>query len=272
MALFQKPFPSNPGGKKPEQKPFPPGPAITVPAPSGPAPEVKSGTVKLPDVGPKWISERHVACVFLLDTSGSMEQNDAIGKLNEGLRAFKAQTMNNTSFDEHTKACIDVALVSFGPTVVVQRDFCPVSVLDVPVLSANGGTPMGEALNKALDMITERKKLYSGLGTPYYRPWIFCITDGGPNDQYQAAARRLKQMEQDTKVTGFCVGVENFNRKTMASIFNQDRLFELMNLDFTSLFKFVSSSLAQTRNSDTSAAKSINVDVPPTLKTLNIPL
>jgi uncharacterized protein YegL len=273
MALFQKPFPSAPADQKPVQVPLVPDPAAN----AVPSSKAKSDTTKIPDVGPggagpQWISERHVACVFLLDTSGSMEQNDAIGKLNAGLRAFKTQTMNNTSFDEHTKACIDVALVSFGPAVVVQRDFCPVSALDVPVLSANGGTPMGEALNKALDMITERKKRYSELGTPYYRPWIFCITDGEPNDQYQAAAQRLKQMEKDTKVLGFCVGVENFNRKAMVSIFDQERLFELMNLDFTSLFKFVSSSLAQTRNSDTSAAKSINVEVPPTLKSLNIPL
>jgi hypothetical protein len=114
----------------------------------------------------KWISERHVACVFLLDTSGSMQANDAIGKLNEGLRVFKTQTI---TFDEHTKACIEVAVVSFGPTVTVERDFCPISEMNTPVLSANGGTPMGEALNVAMDMITERKRVYNENPTPYYR-------------------------------------------------------------------------------------------------------
>ena len=56
MAIFQKPF-----GSKPEQ-----------------IEDVGTG-------GLEFISERHVACVFILDTSGSMSANNAIGKLNEGL-------------------------------------------------------------------------------------------------------------------------------------------------------------------------------------------
>ncbi|HBN84986.1 MAG TPA: hypothetical protein DDZ89_14215, partial [Clostridiales bacterium] len=192
--------------------------------------------------GLQWITERHVACVFLLDTSGSMADDNAIGKLNEGLRVFKSQTVNDSTFDEHTKACIDVALISFGPTVILQQDFVPVSSMNPPVLTAGGGTPMGGALNMALDIITEQKARYNELGTPYFRPWIFCITDGKPNDDYLAATQRLKQMENEKKVLGYCVGVEKFDRSMMASIFNPERIFELANLNFPALFKFVSSS------------------------------
>jgi len=216
--------------------------------------------------GIRWITERHVACVFLLDTSGSMNANNAIGKLNEGLRIFKEQTIRDSSFDEHTKACIDVALVSFGPDVRVIQDFTPVSEMNTPSLSANGGTPMGAAIDKALDMITTRKAQYNEYGTPYYRPWIFCITDGGPNDSYAMAAQRLKDMENATKVLGYCVGVESFDRQTMASIFNTERIFELENLDFPGLFKFVSSSLATVRNSDPNSGNSVEVEAPHTLK------
>lgn len=220
--------------------------------------------------GIQWITERHVACVFLLDTSGSMIANDAIGKLNAGLRTFKEQTVNDSSFDEHTKACIDVALVSFGPNVKVQQEFTAVSEMVPPTLTANGGTPMGAAIDKALDMIAMQKAKYNELGTPYYRPWIFCITDGGPNDSYVAAAQRLKEMENATKVLGYCVGVANFDRHTMASIFNTERIFELDNLNFPALFKFVSSSLATVRNSDPNGRRTADVEAPGELHKITI--
>jgi len=216
-----------------------------------------------PDTGAvEFISERHVACVFLLDTSGSMNapNGDPIRKLNQGLKTFKEQTISDSTFDEHTKACIDVALISFGPDVVIQRNFVPVSKMDPPELAASGGTPLGQALNKALDLIEERKKRYSDLGTPYFRPWIFCITDGEPTDDYLAAAKRLKDMEQRKKVLGYFVGVGTYNKGVMAEIFDKERLFELDNLNFTDLFKFVSSSLASVRNSDPNAGNAVAVD------------
>lgn len=228
---------------------------------------------KTEDVGTggiQWISERHVACVFLLDTSSSMSTDNAIGKLNEGLRTFKSQTISDTTFDEHTKACIDVALISFGPNVVLQQDFVSVSDMNIPTLSADGGTPMGEALNMAMDIIAQQKARYNELGTPYYRPWIFCITDGQPNDSYQGAAQRLRQMENDTKVLGYCVGVENFERSIIATIFNPDRIFELKNLNFPALFEFISSSLTTIRNSDPNAGDTVAIDAPSDLHKINI--
>ena len=253
MAIFQKPF-----GSKPEQ-----------------IEDVGTG-------GLEFISERHVACVFILDTSGSMSANNAIGKLNEGLQMFKTQTLSDTTFVEHTKACIDVAMISFGPDVAVHSVdgrsfrrgetfdissvFVPVSSMNPPVLSANGGTPIGGAIDWALELITQQKARYNEYGTPYFRPWVFCITDGEPNDSYQAAAAKLKQMENDAKVLGYCVGVENFNRNIMASIFDTSRIFELTGLDFPGLFKFVSSSLTTIRNSDPSAGNQIDVEAPKTLK------
>jgi len=218
-----------------------------------------------PDVGgdvPKWATEQHVACVLLLDTSGSMTANDAIGKLNAGVRQFQTQAMTN----EQTKACVDVAVVSFGPGVRVWKEFGALSEMSLPALSADGGTPMGAAINKALDMIAERKQVYKDWDTPYYRPWLFCITDGGPNDSWQSAAQRLKQEESEKHVLGYCVGVENFNREIMSQIFDKERLFELTGLDFTGLFKFLSNSLAAVRNSGQRGGGSVDVQAPGSLK------
>ena len=91
-------------------------------------------TVKGPSI--KALNERHVACVFLLDVSGSMIRGDAITKLNEGMVKFK-QYMQN---DSRIADAVDVSIVTLGSKVEVIQDFMPVSELVVPLLKANGQT------------------------------------------------------------------------------------------------------------------------------------
>lgn len=202
------------------------------------------------DVGIKYSTERHVACVFLVDTSGSMF-GEPIDQLNAGIKKFKEEMLSKN--DNETSACVDVAIISFGARVKVVQDFVPVSEMKTPTLEAHGGTPMGQAIDLALNLIEKRKAIYNEYGTPYFRPWIFCITDGEPNDNYSAAAKRLSDMESQKHVLAYCVGVTDFNREVMAEIFNRKRIFELTDTDFSSMFEFVSNSLSSIRNSDGSA-------------------
>ena len=215
----------------------------------------------------EWENEKHVACVMLLDTSGSMSTNDAIGKLNAGLKAFKDQTMSDKTFDERTKACIDIAVVTFGGSVKLVQDFVAVSNWNPPTLSAAGGTPLGGGIDLSLDLIAKQKLRYNELGTPYFRPWVFCITDGAPTDDYSMAAQRLKQEEDATKVLGYCVGVDGYDKQKMCGVFNPKRIFELSGLNFTALFEFVSSSLTQIRNSGDGSA---NVAAPKDLNMISM--
>jgi uncharacterized protein YegL len=213
---------------------------------------------------PKAISERHVACVFLLDVSGSMNVKNAIGKLNNGLTDF----CNHMKTDPRTADVVDAAIVTFGGDVRVIQGFEPVSVMKAPELIAYGASPMGEALKLGLEMVYKRKEIYSLAGTPYYRPWIFCITDGTPTDDWESAAMMLKKAEESKKVLGYCVCVENdadFSKKEIFSIFNHSRILKLDNLDFSGLFEFVSNSLAAVGKSDPNSDSMVTVDAPHTL-------
>jgi len=217
------------------------------------------------------IHERHVACILLIDTSGSMAAGNAIGQLNEGLRAFKEQISKNKDI----KGRIDVAFISFGPNVVLhgkngtsyrkgesfelKNVFVPAGEMNPPFLTASGGTPMGEALEWSLDIITQQKARYAKVGVPYYRPWIFCMTDGEPNDSYLMSAQKLKQMQDKRGVIGYCVGVENYDKNTMSAIFDKNRILELKGLNFIELFEFLSNSLIATGTSDPNGT---GVDVP----------
>lgn len=210
----------------------------------------------------KYVTEKHVACVFLLDTSSSMNSNEAIKQLNEGLRVFKQQTLS--SLDTHAKACIDVAVVTFDSDVKVIQDFAPVEEMELPELKEYGNTAMGKALETAMDMVTMQKNKYNYAGTPYFRPWIFCVTDGGPNDDYRESAERLKWMENNGKAIAYCVGVDGFRADIMKQIFDPNNIYGLKNCDFTGLFKFVSSSLDALRNS-TEESGSLNIPAPDTM-------
>ncbi|MCL2754916.1 MAG: VWA domain-containing protein [Oscillospiraceae bacterium] len=213
---------------------------------------------------PKAISERHVACVFLLDISGSMNQRDAIGKLNKGITAF----CDHMKTDPRTADVVDAAIVTFGGDVRVVQNFIPVSEMKVPQLAAAGATPFGEALKLGLEMVAKRKEVYSLAGTPYYRPWIFCITDGTPTDDWESASHSLKQAENAKKVLGYCVCVENeqeYSKKEVFQIFNHERILTLENLDFTGLFEFVSNSLAAVSQSNPNSEHTVSVAAPRTL-------
>ncbi len=193
-------------------------------------------------------TEMHIACVLLLDTSGSMN-GDSIDSLNEGVKAFKNQIINDPTLDPTTKKCIDIAIITFGPDVVVQQGFKPVEQMVVDEFTADGGTPMGEALEKAMELIEGQKQLYKSKNVDYYRPWIFCITDGGPNDDYRDAATKLKDMESRKKVLSYCIGVPGFDVNCMKSIYSE--VYQIKSVDFPKVFKFLSTSLVVQQTSKT---------------------
>ena len=178
------------------------------------------------------------ACVLLLDTSASMSSSNAIGALNDGLIELKNELMR----DSLAKRRVEIAIVTFGGQVthsdfVVAEDFTP------DTLFASGSTPMGEAVNRGLDLLQARKNIYSANGISYYRPWLFLITDGGPTDDWQAASRRLVEEAQNDKVLPFCVGVEGADFDILRQ-FTIDAIppAKLKGLSFGEMFRWVSAS------------------------------
>ena len=187
--------------------------------------------------------EPRCPCVLLLDVSGSMS-GAPINELNAGLHAFKEGLS-----DEVTRSRVEVAIITFGP-VEVKQDFVSASQFEPPLLCANGGTPMGEAINLALDKIDERKQLYKQNGISYYRPWVFLITDGGPTDGdvWQTAARRVRDAESKRKVAFFAVGVAGADMETLKQISVREPV-QLVGLEFKKMFVWLSSSLGSVSRS-----------------------
>jgi uncharacterized protein YegL len=159
------------------------------------------------------------------------------------LREFKEQSM----LDELAKKRIDAALVTFSAEARLIQDFAPLPDMTTPTLEANGETAMGAGLNLAMDLLDRRKALYKEVGTPYFRPWIFMITDGAPTDDYLTAATRLKELEQRKKLMCWAIGVPGYSPAALKQI--TDRVIELNDVNFVSMFEWLSNSMVAVSHS-----------------------
>ena len=181
-------------------------------------------------------TEPRCPCVLLLDTSGSMS-GDPILQLNEGLRTFETEI----KADSLSAKRVEVAIVTFGP-VSIDQEFVSVDQFYAPELQTSGNTPMGAAVEKACELLDDRKKTYKANGISYYRPWIFLITDGAPTDQWSLAAQRVKQAEAENRVLFFSVGVQGADMEKLKQISNNPPVL-LNGLDFRDLFQWLSNSM-----------------------------
>lgn len=180
----------------------------------------------------KSFGEPHLACVLLLDVSGSMVKGNAISSLNNSIKLFK----DNVSADPIARNRVDVALVTFASEVEVISDFMPVTEMPAPVLRACGRTDMAAGIEKAIDLVRERTALYHNLGTPCHKPWIFMLTDGlstSSDNAMMRAAQKIKLAESKGShghLTFWAVGTGDYNQDELFSL--TKRVIELRNQDF----------------------------------------
>ena len=183
--------------------------------------------------------EPRVPCVLLLDTSGSMT-GQPIAELNEGLITLK----DTLAADSLASKRAEIAIVTFGGIVSTIQEFVTAEHFQPPHLHASGGTPMGEAILQGLGLIAQRKSIYRTNGIAHYRPWVFLITDGGPdpNDPWQTAAVQVKQGEASKSFAFFTVGVEGADLDVLAQIATRAPV-KLKGLNFRDLFLWLSQSM-----------------------------
>jgi len=196
--------------------------------------EVPGGGIAAPN-------EPHLACVLLLDTSGSMN-GAPIRSLNQAINDFKEQT----AMDDLAQKRVDIAIIEFNDSARVVQNFTPLSQMQPVSLSAGGMTAMGEGINRAIDMVKERNRFYASMGTPVFQPWIFMITDGAPTDDISLARQRIHEEENKGshgKLKFWSVGVPGYKKEVITSL--SKRCIELDQKDFSRIFNWVSDSVCE---------------------------
>jgi uncharacterized protein YegL len=193
-----------------------------------------------------------IACVLMLDTSGSMA-GDPIDELNEGFRLFSEEV----SSDDLAKKRAEIAVICFGGTARVEIPFTEGRDLQPRRFAAGGSTPMGEAVNLAVDQLTGRKVAYRKAGLEYFRPWLFILTDGEPTDiaTFPGAALRLREAEEARGVSVFPIGVgSRANMSRLAELSAVRGPVKLKGLHFGEFFAWLSASLRSASASNASGS------------------
>lgn len=204
-------------------------------------------------------SSRVPVCL-VLDTSGSME-GDAINELNEGVRLFYDAVRS----DETALYAAEISVVTFGGHASRQADFSTLEHQpEAPQFNACGGTPMGEAMNMALDMLENRKNEYKASGVDYYQPWIVLMTDGMPNGNQAELSRSIQRtcdMIQGRKLTIFPIGIsEDADMNVLARFSPKRSPLKLQGLNFREFFAWLSKSVSKVSQSTPGDKVQLDVD------------
>jgi uncharacterized protein YegL len=181
-------------------------------------------------------------CLLVLDTSSSME-GKAIDELNRGVRQF----VDALKRHEIASTSVELGIITFDSEVTDLIDFTIVEQVQVPTLSADGMTAMGEAVGRAIQRLRDRRRQYADAGVSSYVPWLVLMTDGGPNDDWEAPAQRLKTLGEQRKLIVFGVGIgDSCDFDTLGRFCPADRPpLHLAGYHFEAFFAFMSKSLEQ---------------------------
>jgi len=192
---------------------------------------------------PEFVDNPEPRCpvLLLLDTSYSMT-GAPISELNQGISAFNQSVRQDIT----ATLRVEVALITFGGSVRLLQDFITIDEFVPQTFTARGNTLMGEAIVYALDLLEDRKSTYRSNGIQYYQPWVVLITDGAPTDDWQQAAQRVRQSENDKKISFFAIAVQGADINTLKQISPVNRPPMLLNgLNFKDMFIWLSQSMAR---------------------------
>lgn len=178
-----------------------------------------------------------LACLFLVDTSGSMH-GEPIDELTNGLNQFILQVCE----DKETRKYLDIAIVEFNSNVRVIQAFVSVEKAQSVSLVADGGTDMIGGLNTAIGMIEAQTRSYIRMGVPPYTPWLVMITDGFSTSDYDlqdAIVERIRSLDQERKLRVVSLAVEDADINLLKRLSSKNCLFQIKGYEFSAFFDII---------------------------------
>lgn len=187
---------------------------------------------------------------LVLDKSGSMMEKTKstkgqnvvkIAELNQNVQRF----LDFVKQDPKASRICDIAIIAFGgynPEVV--SGYSKIENVTFNPLQASGATPLGGAIDMAIDLLEKRRTFYKDQSIEHYKPIMMIMSDGDPTDEYKKAAKRCSDLIRSKRLKLYPVGIgQNFNAEILTE-FSPDlppkRIDDMQG--FTKLFELLSRS------------------------------
>jgi uncharacterized protein YegL len=193
--------------------------------------------------------------VLLLDTSGSMA-GTPIDELNKALIQLKEDVLNDTMLSNR----LEIGIVAFDDDARVERPIDLISPdTDLPILNIDGYTNLVAGMNKAIELITDRKNFYKSNGEQYYRPFIVLFTDGEPTntpEEIEQLDQTIQKLSDEKRFIFLPFGVGEANMQLLAKLAaqsvdkdgivkNSGTAYKMNDFSkFADVFQFVSASIS----------------------------
>ncbi len=193
---------------------------------------------------------------LVLDTSYSMS-GQPIQELQEGVQLF----FKAIKEDEIAASSAEIAIVTFGNQASVALDFQGIEHQNPPLFVADGSTPMGAAVNLALDLLEQRKEEYKQAGVDYYQPWMVLMTDGMPTDDISGAAHRVTMLAEKRKLTVFPIMIgPDASAEALKALGGGRPPLRLKGLNFREFFTWLSKSVQKVSQSTPGEKVPLDID------------
>lgn len=185
--------------------------------------------------------EPHVACVVLLDTSGSMSPYTS--ELIRGIEAMQKALKE----DALARGSVDVCIIAFDDSARIIHPFTSIDKMFVPEINCGGNTAMHSAVAYAINELKARIKQYESLQVPQKRHWIFLLTVGHPTDTDNGEFDKLRDYQNRYLCTFYPMAVGNNADIDLLGSLNvaNHMVLQASQEDFAGAFQWLSISLSQ---------------------------
>ena len=164
----------------------------------------------------------HHPVFILLDISGSVVAWKP--EIERAVREFIERVMGKAE----ARRSVDVAIGGYNDEFHLIQDWSPVSDVKEVVVEPNGMTNMTEGLEKALEMIQERRKLNSDLNIGTRVPYLIHVTDAKSNiGDLTNVSNALRDLSAKGKLKVFTLCVDDYARDICAMVSGNGHVFEL---------------------------------------------
>jgi len=192
-----------------------------------------------------------------------------ISEVSSGFSRIEAVTLGLEILESEMKAdpmvrnSVEVQTIGFGGVnphkATILQDWVYANDYIPPELTANGSTPLAEALLLALEQISLKKQFYRDEGRSYLRPWIIILSDGTPTDDistWNKAVEAASNAIVNKEALILSVGIDNCPLEKLSEISTYPAQ-HLSSHKFSEFFVWLSASMSATSQSSDASTEQL---------------